>query len=76
MNSNYDTSPRTIREGVERNKSHDGYLPYLNAPRGLVGGYRSSTWHDDDRTFLLWVKVAAVAAIGGLVSLIMVVING
>ena len=76
MNSNYDISPRTLREGVERNKSHDGYLPYLNAPRGLVGGYRSSTWHDDDRAFLLWVKVAVVAAISGLVSLIMVVING
>ena len=76
MNSNYDTSPRTLREGVERNKSHDGYLPYLNAPRGLVGGYRSSTWQDDDRAFLLWVKVAVVATVGGLTTLIAVVING
>ncbi len=76
MNSNYDTTPRTLREGVERAKSHDGYLPYLNAPRGLVGGYRSSTWQDDDRAFLLWVKVAVVTAIGGLVALIAVVIHG
>ena len=76
MNSNYDTSPRTIREGAERTKSHDGYLPYLNAQRGLVGGYRSSTWHDDDRAFLLWVKVAVVIAIVGLVALIVAVING
>lgn len=73
---NYDVTPRTLREGVERNKSHDGYLPYLNAPRGLVGGYRSSTWQDDDRAFLLWVKVAVVATVGGLVTLIAVVIHG
>ena len=76
MNSNYDTSPRTIREGAERSKNHDGYLPYLNAQRSIHGGYRSSTWQDDDRAFLLWAKVAVVTAVGGLVTLIAVVING
>ena len=70
MNSNYDTSPRTLREGSERNHSHDGYLPYLNAQRGLVGGYRSSTWRDDDRRLVLWIKVAFVAAIGGLICIL------
>jgi hypothetical protein len=74
MNSNYDTSPRTIREGVERNKSHDGYLPYLNAPRGLVGGYSSGSWAEDDRRLVLWIKVAFVAAIGGLICIIQTII--
>jgi hypothetical protein len=69
MNSNYDTTPRTLREGVERNKSHDGYLPYLNAPRGLDKGYSSSTWAEDDRRLVLWIKVAFVAAIGGLICI-------
>jgi hypothetical protein len=73
MNSNYDTSPRTIREGVERNKSHDGYLPYLNAPRGLVGGYSSGSWAEDDRRLVLWIKVAFVAAIGGLICIILTI---
>jgi len=73
---NYDTSPRTLTEGVERSKNHDGYLPYLNAQRSIHGGYRSSTWQDDDRAFLLWAKVAVVTAVGGLVTLIAVVING
>jgi hypothetical protein len=74
MNSNYDTSPRTLREGVERNKSHDGYLPYLNAPRGLVGGYSSGSWAEDDRRLVLWIKVAFVAAIGGLICIIQTII--
>ena len=73
---NYDTSPRTLTEGAERNKSHDGYLPYLNAQRSIHGGYRSSTWQDEDRAFLLWVKAAVVTAIGGLVALVAVVVNG
>jgi hypothetical protein len=73
MNSNYDTSPRTLREGVERNKSHDGYLPYLNAPRGLVGGYSSGSWAEDDRRLVLWIKVAFVAAIGGLICIILTI---
>jgi len=73
---NYDTSPRTLTEGVERNKSHDGCLPYLNAQRSIHGGYRSSTWQDDDRAFLFGVKVAVVATVGGLVTLIAVLING
>lgn len=76
MNSNYDTSPRTLREGAERSKNHDGYLPYLNAPRGIGRGYISSSWEEDDRRLVLWVKAAFVAAVGGLVSLIMAVING
>ena len=49
MNSNYDTSPRTIREDEERNKAHDGYLPYLNAQRSIHGGYSSGSWAEDDR---------------------------
>jgi len=75
MNSNYDTSPRTLTEGVERNKSHDGYLPYLTARNSIHGGYRSSTWQDDDRAFLLWVKVVIVATVGGMVALVAVVAN-
>jgi hypothetical protein len=71
---NYDTTPRTIREGAERSKSHDGYLPYLNAPRGLVGGYTSGSWAEDDRRLVLWIKVAFVAAIGGLICIIQTII--
>jgi hypothetical protein len=74
MNSIYDTSPRTIREGVERNKSHDGYLPYLNAPRGMGQGYSSGSWAEDDRRLVLWIKVAFVAAIGGLICIIQTII--
>ena len=70
MNSNYDTSPRTIREGTERNKAHDGYLPYLNAPRGIGRGYSSGTWEDDDRRIVLWIKLAFVATFGGLICVI------
>jgi hypothetical protein len=73
---NYDTSPRTLTEGVERNKLYGDYLPYLNAQRSIHGGYRSSTWQDEDRAFLLWVKAAVVTAIGGLVALVAVVANG
>ena len=54
----------------------NGYLPYLNAQRSIHGGYRSSTWQDEDRAFLLWVKAAVVTAIGGLVALVAVVVNG
>jgi hypothetical protein len=74
MNSNYDTSPRTIREGAERNKAHDGYLPYLNAPRGMGQGYSSGSWAEDDRRLVLWIKVAFVAAIGGLICIIQTII--
>ena len=74
MNSNYDTSPRTIREGVERNKSHDGYLPYLNARSFVHGGYSSGSWAEDDRQLVLWVKVAFVAAVGGLICIAVIVI--
>lgn len=70
MNSNYDTSPRTIREGTERNKSHDGYLPYLNAPRGMGQGYSSGSWDEDDRRFLVTIKIAFVTAIGGAIYII------
>ena len=74
MNSNYDTSPRTIREGVERNKSHDGYLPYLNARSFVHGGYSSGSWAEDDRRLVLWIKVAFVAAVGGLICIAVIVI--
>jgi hypothetical protein len=70
MNSNYDTSPRTIREGAERNKTHDGYLPYLNAPRGMGQGYSSGSWAEDDRRFLLTVKIALLAGLSGLICVI------
>lgn len=74
MNSNYDTSPRTSREGAERSKSHDGYLPYLNAPRGIGRGYISSSWDEDDRRLVLWIKIAFVAAVGGLICVIAAVV--
>lgn len=70
---NYDITPRTIREGADRNKSHDGYLPYLNAPRGLDKGYSSSTWAEDDRRLVLWIKLAFVAAVGGLICIIVTI---
>ena len=71
---NYDITPRTSREGDERNKSHDGYLPYLNAPRGIGRGYSSGSWDEDDRRFLFTIKVAFVAAIGGLICVIVTMI--
>ena len=70
MNSNYDSSPRTSREGAERSKNYDGYLPYLNAPRGIGRGYISSSWDEDDRRLVIWIKVAFVAAVGGLICVI------
>ena len=71
---NYDITPRTSREGDERNKSHDGYLPYLNAPRTIERGYTSGSWDEDDRRFLFTIKVAFVAAIGGLICVIAAVV--
>jgi hypothetical protein len=70
MNSNYDSSPRTSREGAERSKNYDGYLPYLNAPRGIRRGYISSSWDEDDRRLVLRIKVAFVASVGGLICVI------
>jgi len=74
MNSNYDSSPRTSREGEERSKNYDGYLPYLNAPRGIGRGYSSGSWDEDDRRFLFTIKVAFVAAVGGLICVIVIII--
>ena len=74
MNSNYNSSPRTSREGAERSKNYDGYLPYLNAPRGMGQGYSSGSWAEDDRRLVLWIKVAFVAAIGGLICIIQTII--
>ena len=71
---NCDTSPRTIREGVERNKLYGDYLPYLNAQRSIHGGYSSGSWAEDDRQLVLWVKVAFVAAVGGLICIAVIVI--
>ena len=71
---NYDITPRTSREGDERNKSHDGYLPYLNAPRGIGRGYSSGSWDADDRRFLLIVKVALLAGLSGLICVIAIVV--
>lgn len=71
---NYDIAPRTSRESDDRNKSHDGYLPYLNAPRGIGRGYISSSWDEDDRRLVLWIKVAFVAAVGGLICVIAAVV--
>lgn len=67
---NYDITPRTSREGDERNKSHDGYLPYLNAPRGIGRGYSSGSWAADDRRFLMMIKLAFIAGMGGLLCII------
>ena len=75
MNSNYyDTSPRTLREGEERSKNYDGYLPYLNSKSFVHGGYSSGSWAEDDRQLVLWVKVAFVAAVGGLICIAALII--
>jgi hypothetical protein len=62
MNSNYDISPRTSREGAERSKNHDGYLPYLNAPRGIGRGYVSGSWDEDDRRLITRLKLIFIGA--------------
>jgi len=34
--------------------------PYLNAPNSIHGGYKSSTWDDDDRRTILLIKCAVL----------------
>ena len=66
----YPMTARTLKEAAEHNKSHDGYLPYLNAPRGMGQGYSSGSWAEDDRRLVMWIKVAFVAAVGGLICIL------
>ena len=47
----------------------NGYLPYLNARSFVHGGYSSGSWAEDDRRLVLWIKVAFVAAVGGLICI-------
>ncbi|CAB4172681.1 hypothetical protein UFOVP1470_40 [uncultured Caudovirales phage] len=66
----YPMTARTMKEAEERNHYFDGGMPYLNAQSRVHGGYRPSKWHDDDRMLALCIKVATVAAIGGLICII------
>ena len=52
----------------------NGCLPYLNAQRSIHGGYSSGSWAEDDRQLVLWIKVAFVAAVGGLICIAVIVI--
>jgi hypothetical protein len=36
--------------------------PYLNASNSVHGGYKSSTWGDDDRRTVLLIKCAVLGA--------------
>ena len=51
----------------------NGCLPYLNAKPFVHGGYSSGSWAEDDRRLVLWIKVAFVAAVGGLICIAVIV---
>lgn len=55
--------------------AHDDYLPYLTASNCTHGGYRSSPWPDEDRMLVLCAKIAFVAAIGGLICIILMMLG-
>ena len=48
----------------------NGYLPYLNAERGLPRSYKSCSWDEDDRQFVKWVKVALIITVTCLIYII------
>ncbi len=70
----YSLTARTMKEARERNHFYDGGMPYLNAKSCVHDGYRSSKWGEDDRRLILWIKVAFLAAAGGLICTIAIMI--
>jgi len=55
-------------------RTHDDFLPYLSARNSIHGGYKSCDWREADRRLVLWVKVAFLAATGGLICIAAIII--
>jgi len=41
-------------------RTHDDFLPYLNAKNCIHGGYKSCSWGDEDRKLIAIIKIALV----------------